>query len=501
MFCPRVPTSTSRNLALQAFNHWLARISLLSSPGMTCPEPHSIFKSGRKVRYQYFLLFTAIDVFVKEQMEMPDSDPRKGLIPLVISSSGIRLRMLRDSKHWRQSTAKSSSTLRASSSRAAAAPPSSRPAASSSSYTTAIVDPTVAEEEEDPPMPQQGQVDTAHNSQRTSRPMYRQDDHPQRPSGSRIVNRPPTSSLLPPANIQTRKRSRGWPDEYEPPSRRRPPPATTRSTTSTTKDLEASDAELARRYQILEQVPDRYRHLFDAEDTAQDPVQRPTRINTYFRTSRPAAATARISQASRQNTSQPRPRTSHSAQNQTSTATSSSRIHPSGSNSQIRASAVNRPQPQNRISRPQRPSSARSPPPYQRESDRQGSSSGPRRPLAPRSTPAIEVEQRLPPSGRVPRRGSQVRRVITRYIDGGESQVWMTKSDEESDEERRPWLADEILSRRYEYPSEDAGPLTQDGDLDGDANMYGADEDYEYDGEGDNMGPYGDGTLDPREYL
>lgn len=79
--------------------------------------------------------------------------------------------------------------------------------------------------------------------------------------------------------------------------------------------------------------------------------------------------------------------------------------------------------------------------------------------------------------------------------------MWMTKSDEESDEERRPWLADEILSRRYEYPSEDAGPLTQDGDLDGDANMYGADEDYEYDGEGDNMGPYGDGTLDPREYL
>lgn len=79
----------------------------------------------------------------------------------------------------------------------------------------------------------------------------------------------------------------------------------------------------------------------------------------------------------------------------------------------------------------------------------------------------------------------------------------MTQSDEESDEERRPWLADEILSRRYEYPDGvDAGGSTQGDDAyGGDANTYGDDDDYEMVvAEGDELGPFGNGTLDPREY-
>ena len=67
----------------------------------------------------------------------------------------------------------------------------------------------------------------------------------------------------------------------------------------------------------------------------------------------------------------------------------------------------------------------------------------------------------------------------------------MTKSDEESDAERRLWLADDILSRHYEYPDEEDGvsSLNQGGTYE-DANMDETNENYEYD-EGSF---YGDGS-------
>ena len=69
----------------------------------------------------------------------------------------------------------------------------------------------------------------------------------------------------------------------------------------------------------------------------------------------------------------------------------------------------------------------------------------------------------------------------------------MTQSDEESEAEWRPWVADKILSRHYEYPDEEngVGSSNQGGTYE-DGNMYENNEDYEYDVE-DN--------FDPCEYL
>ena len=63
----------------------------------------------------------------------------------------------------------------------------------------------------------------------------------------------------------------------------------------------------------------------------------------------------------------------------------------------------------------------------------------------------------------VSRPGSQMRRVITHYSDGGGSQRWMTESDEEpNDAKQADWELEEIVSREYEYPDEE-DTKTQDG--------------------------------------
>ena len=48
--------------------------------------------------------------FYAADIDMPDSNPRKGLIPLITSTYGVPLRILRDSKYWRQSISKLAST-------------------------------------------------------------------------------------------------------------------------------------------------------------------------------------------------------------------------------------------------------------------------------------------------------------------------------------------------------------------------------------------------------
>ena len=62
----------------------------------------------------------------------------------------------------------------------------------------------------------------------------------------------------------------------------------------------------------------------------------------------------------------------------------------------------------------------------------------------------------------------------------------MTQSDEESEAEWQPWVADEILSRHYEYPDEEdgVGSSNQGGTYE-DGNMYENNEDYKYDVEDD----------------
>ena len=87
---------------------------------------------------------------------------------------------------------------------------------------------------------------------------------------------------------------------------------------------------------------------------------------------------------------------------------------------------------------------------------------------------------------------SRPQRVITRYTDGGGSQVWMTWSEEEEEAELQPWLADEIASCHYEYVDDAnaATPSNQDGiDSFKDGTMYENDENYRYDVEGDELGP------------
>lgn len=78
--------------------------------------------------------------------------------------------------------------------------------------------------------------------------------------------------------------------------------------------------------------------------------------------------------------------------------------------------------------------------------------------------------------------------------------MWMTESDEESDDANRPWHLDDIVSREYEYPDEeDTGHSTQGGDpYEGGADVHG-EEYYEGSAEGNGMGQYDDGTVDPRE--
>lgn len=434
---------------------------------------------------------------------MPDSDPQKGQIPLVVSSSGSRLRVLLDSKRWRQTIAKPSSTVAGpsssrttthpSSSRTATGPPPSRSAPSSMLRHAATATPAMYENETydgNEPMPLQGRLESSRGAQSTSRQVSRQSDNPS--SSSRPVHPAPASSL-PPANFQAQKRLRDWPEDSGKSIRRRLLPPFNISA------AESADAQLARRYQLLEQVPDRFRHLFNEDGNTQNSDVRSERIGSYFRNARPASV-ARTPQVIIRN-----PSTSHAVHSRPSTSTTPI-TRPSGSTSQIPSSSHSHSQHHNRSSELRRPSNTRTPlSTYSRGSNHHPSTSGPQRQPLSRSAPIAEYEQQLPRTHES-RPQSRPRRVITRYRNGGGSQVWMTQSEEEEDMELRPWVYedDEVLSRHYEYPDEeDATRLTQhDGEsyVD-DVNMYRDDQDYEYVPEGDGMGPYGDGTVDPREFL
>ena len=54
-----------------------------------------------------FVLITFPDDFNIEQIDIPDSEARKGLIPLITSASSVCLQTLHNSKYWRQLAAKS----------------------------------------------------------------------------------------------------------------------------------------------------------------------------------------------------------------------------------------------------------------------------------------------------------------------------------------------------------------------------------------------------------
>ena len=90
------------------------------------------------------------------------SDPCKGLIPLVVSSSGKHLSILRESKYWQQSTGKPPSTT-------SAITPTSHPNPASAMLSSHMLTGLVIDEEpgtdEDELMPLQSWVDTLeHNS-------------------------------------------------------------------------------------------------------------------------------------------------------------------------------------------------------------------------------------------------------------------------------------------------------------------------------------------------
>ena len=96
----------------------------------------------------------------------------------------------------------------------------------------------------------------------------------------------------------------------------------------------------------------------------------------------------------------------------------------------------------------------------------------------------MECEQHIAISSHVSPPESQPQHVITHYIGGGRSQMWMTEPDKESDVDWWPWLTDDILSCHYEYPDEEdgVGSLNQGGTVTyEDANMDETNKNYRYD--------------------
>ena len=385
---------------------------------------------------------------------MLDSDPRKGLIPLVVSSLGKHLRILRESKYWQQSTGKPSSTT-------SAITPTSRPIpASAMSSSHMLIDSVIDEEpgtDEDELMPLQSRVDTLEHTSRHPGPQTTtnvsntiQCSSTTRPMNhlSHMSNRAP-SAVQPHVNIQKQKRAREWLEDQESlRSRRpRPPTATRMSAMADSHDAEVNSANITQRTQRLQG------------------------INSFFKSTKPTTAHAPYNFTS--NTLHPRsaipcqgplPSTSNLSCNRTST--SSSRTH---------LSTHNNLQPQPSI-RYRHPSSTRSPSPANNLSSYHHSTTVPQCPLTLRQVQCAMMNE--PESH--PR--SQVRGIITQYIGGGESTQWMTLSEEEKDLEEQPWLTDEIHSHHYVYINhEDSTHSDQDSHQYEETDMYGDEENCRYD--------------------
>lgn len=212
--------------------------------------------------------------FYAADIDMLDSNPRKGLIPLITSTSGVPLWILRDSKHWCQSVSKLASmttSLHTSIPQIRPHPPRSH------SVTTAPSQMATVAEEDNMADESQFLLEDAH-------PAYGHapSTPAQRPPSSQSTNNAPhpsnqpTSSLLP-ASDHTHKRTQDWPEDYEPPSRHCRPTATREPLPSMSRDRDANNGD------ITQPQPS-----FNLESNVPDPMQQ-TGIDIYFRSVRPSS--------------------------------------------------------------------------------------------------------------------------------------------------------------------------------------------------------------------
>ena len=347
---------------------------------------------------------------------MPDSEPHKGLIPLVISSLGKHLRILRESKYWRQSTGKPPSTT-------SAVTLTSRPIpASAASSSNMLIDSAIDEEpgtDKDELMPLQSWVDTLECNSRCPGPQTTtnlsntiQRSSTTRPMNhlSHMSNQAPSAVWLH-ANIQKQKCPREWLEDQESlrSCRPRPPTATRMSAIADSRNAEANSADITQQ------------------------IQRPQRINSFFKSTKPTTAHAPYNFTS--NTLHPQSAIPH--QGPLPSTSNLSHIRTSTSSSRAHLSTHNNLQPQHSI-RYQHPSSAQSPSPTNNLSSYHHSATVP--PHPPTSHQVQSAMTNEPESH--PR--SWVQGVITWYIEGGESTQWMTPSEEEEDLEERPWLTESL---------------------------------------------------------
>ena len=180
-----------------------------------------------------------------DEIAMDDTDPRKGQIPLVTSTMGTRLRMLRESTLWRQQSqvgeTESHSNLH---------PTTSRPQSV-------------------------GGTDTDNRNNQPVRPNLPQSRassvHRQHPSRPRM-----DTPILPAAPVHAQKRQRDWTQEdYDQVRRPRRQPPSTNPPPSTCQRVNP-------RPQRLPQVPKRVRGLFEEEELPEcaEPLHG---VNSYVR--------------------------------------------------------------------------------------------------------------------------------------------------------------------------------------------------------------------------
>ena len=222
--------------------------------------------------------------FYAADIDMPDSNPRKGLIPLITSTSGAPLHILRDSKYWCQSILKLASMTTSLYTPA----PQIRPPPSHSCSCSVTMAPsqmaTVAEEDN---MANESQFFLEDAWQVASHPAYGHTlsapaQHP--PSSWSTNNAPHPSNqpipLLIPATDHMHKCAWDWPEDYELPSHHRhpfPPTATREPLPLTSRDQDVNNGD------ITWPQPS-----FNLESNVPDPTQQ-TGIDTYFRRVRPSS--------------------------------------------------------------------------------------------------------------------------------------------------------------------------------------------------------------------
>ena len=265
---------------------------------------------------------------------------------------------------------------------------------------------------------------------------------------SHMSNQAP-SAVWPHVNIQKQKCPREWLEDQE--SLRshcpQPPTATRMSAIADSHNAEANSANITQW------------------------IQRPQRINSFFKSTKPTTAHAPYNFTS--NTLHP-----HSAiprQGPLPSTSNLSCIWTSTSSSQAHLSTHNNLQPQHSI-RYRHPSSTWSPSPANNLSSYHHSATVPPHP------PTSRQVQRAMTNELESHPRSRVWGVITRYIEGGESTQWMTPSEEEEDLEERPWLTDKILSHHYVYiNNEDSTHSDWDSHQYEETDTYSNEENRRYD--------------------